>query len=92
MPPNKDALVTVPDVVGDMACDALPVIVKAGLVPYATLASEISWTVTAQDPKPNKHVPRRSDVTLSLTEPSKRPTHISAHCREAAATAAASGR
>src|SRR3954452_1996218 len=56
----------VPDVVGMRVCDALPVLVTAGVIPDATPNAEITWIVVAQRPKPGRRVRWKSFEDLRL--------------------------
>ena len=61
--------VIVPKVVGMRALDAVPVLAKAGLIPEATLASEVAWIVETQSPLAGNHVRRDAAERLSLNAP-----------------------
>ena len=67
----------VPNVVGKSACDALPVLVHAGLVPDAVVATEIGWTVESQQPLPGTRFVHGDEVQLVL----KQPTTSAADCQ-----------
>jgi len=77
--------VTVPNVVGKRACDALPVLVKAGLVPQATFAPEIAWVVVSQEPAAGTRVKHGTPAALNLRSAVEPTTPPSDRCVQAIA-------
>jgi hypothetical protein len=73
----------VPTVVGLRVCDALPVLIKAGLTPEATIASKIDWIVGSQSPVAGDRVVRNATETLSLNRPADSGPPLSRICQEA---------
>jgi hypothetical protein len=73
----------VPKVVGMRVCDALPVLIKAGLTPEATIASTIDWIVVSQSPVAGDRVARDATETLSLNRPADSGPPLSRICQEA---------
>jgi hypothetical protein len=75
--------VVVPKVVDMRACDALPVLIKAGLTPETTLASKIDWIVGYQSPVAGDRVMRNATETLLLSRPADAGSPLSRICQEA---------
>ena len=83
---TRSRTVVVPDVVSMRACDALPVLVKGGVVPEATPASQITWLVVAQAPAAGRRVPRDTTEVLDLAADAKqRAPSLSDSCKAALA-------
>jgi hypothetical protein len=85
-PANASESRSVPNVIGMRACDALPLLVKAGLQPYATLASEVTWRVTGQRPEAGSAVERGGNASLTLEPDDDPKSPLSANCAAAVAS------
>jgi PASTA domain len=79
--------VLVPDVVGMRVCDALPTLVKAGVVPEGTPSSEITWIVASQSPRAGERHVRGDAERLALRpDPTPESPPMSDYCKQAIAT------
>ena len=83
--------VVVPNVVGMRVCDALPVLGKAGLIPQATLSSEIDWIVGSQTPAAGTTVERDATEALTLNPADDSSSPLSRICQQAVETSRNSG-
>ena len=81
----------VPNVVGMRVCDALPVLEKAGVVPLATIASEVTWIVGSQSPAAGSHAKRDVPEALALHPADSSGPPLSRICQEAVAMSRTNG-